>query len=76
MSQHVTYPTRSRGSNDLNVLDLIMSNDEDIVEDVENLSPLGRSEYCILTFEIMCTVKLNNYTKRRKYYQNADFFIE
>ena len=22
----------------------------------------------------MCTIKLNNYTKRRKYYQNADFY--
>ena len=71
MSQHVTDPTRGRGSNNPNVLDLILSNDEYII-DVENLSPLGRSNHCILTFEILCTIKLNNYTKR-KYYKNADF---
>ena len=64
MSQHVTDPTRGRGSNNPNVLDLL---------DVENLSPLGISEHCILTFEILFTIKLNNYTKRRKYYKNADF---
>ena len=57
MSQHVTDPTRGRGSNNPNVLDLILSNDEDII-DVENLSPLGRSDHCILTFEILCTIKL------------------
>ena len=73
MSQHVTDPTRGRGSNNPNILDLILSNDEDIIGVVESLSPLGRSDHCILTFEILCTIKLNNYTKRRKYYKNADF---
>ena len=34
MSQHMTYPTRGRCSNDLNVLDLIISNDEDIIGDI------------------------------------------
>ena len=67
MSQHVTYPTRGRGSNNPTVLDLILSNDDDIIGDVENLSPLGRSDNCIITFEIFCKIKLINYTKRRKY---------
>ena len=69
----VTDPTRGSGSNNPNVLDLILSNDEDIIGDVESLSPLRRSDHCILTFEILCTIKLNNYTKRREYYKNADF---
>ena len=73
MSQHVTDPTRGRGSNNPNVLDLILSNDEDIIGDVESISPLGRSDHCILTCEILCIAKLNNYTKRRKHYKNADF---
>ena len=73
MSQHVTDPTRGRGSNNTNVLDLILSNDEDIIAEVENLKHLGRSDHCILTFEILRTIKLNNYTKRRKYYKKADF---
>ena len=68
MSQYVTDPTRDRGSNNPNVLDLILSYDEDIIRDVENISPLGRRDHCILTFEILCTIKLNNY-----YYKNADF---
>ena len=74
MSQHVTDPTRARRSNNPSVLDLIISNDDDIIGDVEHLSPLRRSDHCIITFEIMCTIKLNNYTKRGKYYNNADFY--
>ena len=34
-SQNVTDPTRGRGSNNPNVLDLILSNDEDIIGDVD-----------------------------------------
>ena len=64
MPQHVTDPTRGRGSNNPNVLDLTISNDDEIIGDVENFNPFGRSDHCILTFEIMCTIKLNNYTKR------------
>ena len=75
MSQHVTDPTRGRGSNNPNVLDLILSNDEDIIGVVVNLCPLGRSDHCILTCEILRIIKLNNYTKskRRKYYKNEYF---
>ena len=47
MSQYVTDPTRGRGSNNPHVLDLIISND--IIGDVENISPLRRSDHCILT---------------------------
>ena len=36
-------------------------------------SPLGRSDHFILTFEILCTIRLKNYTERRKYNKNADF---
>ena len=67
MFQHVTDPTRGRGSNKPNVLDLILSNDDDIIGEVEYFSTLGRSDHCVLTFDILCTVKLNYYTKRRQF---------
>ena len=47
MYQRVADPTTGRGSNNPNVLDLILSNDDDIIGDIENLSPLGRSDNCI-----------------------------
>ena len=90
----MTDPTRGRGSNNPNVLDLILSHDDEIIYiyiyiwsepsvrristsvsivctvvdeiigDVEYINPLGRSDHCILI--MLCTIKLNNYTKRRK----------
>ena len=47
LTQHVLFPTRARGSQTSHTLDLIISN-EDIVEDVFNLSPLGKSDHSVL----------------------------
>ena len=41
MSQHVTGQTRGGGSINPNVLNLILSNDDDIIGDIEYLSSLG-----------------------------------
>ena len=45
--QHVILPTRCRGSQTPHVLDLCITNC-DFVEDVLYLSPLGKSDHCVL----------------------------
>ena len=47
LTQHVQFPTRARGSQTPHILDLIISN-EDFVEDIFNLSPLGKSDHSVL----------------------------
>ena len=49
------FPTRARGSQTPHTLDSIISN-EDFVEDIINLSPLGKSDHSVLH----CVCNLNN----------------
>ncbi|VDI00955.1 Hypothetical predicted protein [Mytilus galloprovincialis] len=63
--QHVTKPTRWRGSDTPHVLDLIFTNEENMVSDIEYLSPLGKSDHCVIQFQYNCYTKLkiDNRTK-------------
>ena len=48
--QHVLKPTRIRMSQEPSILDLIITNEEEMIEDMEYLSPLGKSDHIILMF--------------------------
>ena len=45
--QNVTFPTRARGEDCPHVLDLVISND-DFVDKIECLAPLGKSDHVVL----------------------------
>ena len=47
LTQHVHFPTRARGSQTPHTLDLVITND-DFVEEIANLSPLGKSDHSVL----------------------------
>ena len=53
--QHVTEATRVRGNNDPSVLDLIFSNEEDMVSNLTFEAPLGKSDHSVLCFSVKCT---------------------
>ncbi len=71
--QHVSRPTRGRGINNPNVLDLIITNNITEINNLEYLSPLGKSDHCVLQFSIICDIKLQPYSKTKKYYDKADY---
>ena len=73
MYQHVSNPTRERGTTNTNLLDLILSNEEDSIGEIEYLSPLGKSDHCVITFNILCKVITNKYTKKRKLFNKANY---
>ena len=52
MFQHVSNPTRVQGTTNTNLLDLILSNEEDKMGEIEYLSPLGQNDHCVITFNI------------------------
>jgi endonuclease/exonuclease/phosphatase family metal-dependent hydrolase len=49
--QHINKPTRGRNSQQPHVLDLLFTNEEGMVSDIEYLSPLGKSDHCIITYK-------------------------
>ena len=57
LTQHVTEPTRYRGNNTPNTLDLIFTNEEDMIEKLKYLAPIGKSHHSLLNFNFCCYTK-------------------
>ena len=62
--QHVLTPTRGRGTPTPSILDLVIIN-EDFVESVDHLSPLGKSDHSVLYINcaLKCTANNVNISK-------------
>jgi len=43
--QHVTQPTRFRGDQTANILELIMTNEERMIDDISCVDPIGKSDH-------------------------------
>lgn len=54
--QHIQKPTRTRTGQHPHVLDLVFSNEEEMVRTITHESPLGKSDHSCLTFKYLCTV--------------------
>ena len=52
--QHVTLPTRCRGTDWPLTIDLVLTNEEQQYGNLSHLPPLGKSDHCILSFEFIC----------------------
>ena len=46
--QHITKLTRIRHGQETSILDLLITNDEGMIEDIEYLSPLGKSDHIVV----------------------------
>ena len=53
--QHVLQPTRARGGNTPSLLDLLFTNNEDLIADLQIESPLGNSDHSVLHCLIKCS---------------------
>ena len=54
LHQHVQQPTRYRLGEKPNTLDLIFSNEEGMVKNLEYYPGLGKSDHAIITFDVEC----------------------
>ena len=57
LHQHVSEPTHHRATQTANILDLIFSNEPDMIENLQNLVPIGKSHHSVLSFNILCYVE-------------------
>ena len=48
--QHIKTNTCWRGTNSPHILDLIITNEEPMISDLECISPLGKSDHCVISF--------------------------
>ena len=52
--QHVTEPTRQRGTDNPGTLGLIFTNDENMIDNLVYEAPLGKSDHSVLKFTFVC----------------------
>ena len=70
LTQHVKEPTRYREHETPSILDLILTNEEGMIDNIEHNAPLGKSDHEILTFNLRCgSTNRENNQKRRKYFK-------
>ncbi len=58
LSQHVTQPTRYRENDTPSLLDLILTNEENMVDNLGYMPGLGKSDHLILSFDFICYTEL------------------
>ena len=73
LHQHVDRPTRYRGNDIPSTLDLVFTNEEDMVEDIEYNSALGLSDHLTMLIKYNCYWSNENQTKEVKLYHKADY---
>ena len=70
--QHVTLPTRCRGTDRPSTIDLVLTNEEQQIGNLSHLPSLSKSDLCILSFEFIC--KFDEPKALPKYqYHKADY---
>src|SRR5208282_5508868 len=71
--QHVKKPTRHRAEQTANILDLVFTNEEGMVENLQYDEPVGNSDHLMITWTCNCYVNRVD-TKIMKYgYDKANF---
>ena len=71
--QHVTENTRGRGTDTPHLLDLVLTNEEGMIEQVEHEAPLGKSDHCMITFKFNCYTEQHNKTYQKWYYERGEY---
>ena len=54
LTQHVKEPTRFREGQVPSLLDLVLTNEDGMVRDIQYLAPLGNSDHVVLRFDLVC----------------------
>ena len=63
LTQHVKEITRVRGDHRPTTLDLIITNDQNSVENITYLRPIGKSDHCVIATTPSTTKRQLNYFK-------------
>ena len=73
LTQHIQEVTRIKGDNAGNTLDLLFTNDEEIIEDIRTDSPLGRSDHACIFVSVNMQELEDNTNFFFFMYEKADY---
>ena len=70
--QHVTQPTHYRAQQNANILDVIMTNQNDMVDSLQYREPIGKSHHVVLDWTFNC-YGLKSQSKSTKYFYDRGY---
>ena len=73
MYQHVSAPTRVRGQDRPSTLDLVLTNEELMIEDLEIGAPIGNSDHASVTFEYICHTTRKSFSGTKYLYHKGNY---
>ena len=71
--QHVEEATRGRGTNEPHILDLIITNEENMIDGIEANSPLGKSDHSVLEYTYSCYTDRKNNNEAKYMYDRGNY---
>jgi len=72
LHQHVNQPTRGRAKENPSVLDLIFTNELNMVDNIKYDSPLGRSDHSVIAFDFVANIEKATQPWTKFYYDKTD----
>ena len=72
-TQHITQPTRGRGTDIPSTLDLIITKSDDIIEDIAIEAPLGKSDHAMISARLTCNFEQIPIKKVRWQYDQGNY---
>ena len=73
LEQVITENTRARGTNVPSLIDLVLCNDRELINNINYLSPQGKSDHCIITFTYNVSYEKSANKIRRIFYEKGDY---
>ena len=71
--QHVMSPARGRLGNTANILDLLITNESGVVEEIVHESLLGKSDHSVLNITLKCYTEVSASKMMKYYYEKSDY---
>jgi exonuclease III len=71
--QHVTQPTRYRALQSANILDLVMTNEEGMIQEVEYNEPVGKSDHLVLNWTYNSYIEQSRKVTVKRLYNDGNY---
>ena len=74
--EFVSKPTRGRGSSQPTLIDLVLTNNPDIIDKVDHDDPLGKSDHSVVEIIMQNVLRKGNKGKQRELSGNNQDFVK
>ena len=73
LEQHIREPTRGRGTDLPSTLDLVITKNDNVIENIDIEAPLGKSDHAVIQGSLVCQFQPKAIKKTRYVYDKADY---